>query len=379
MDNAKNQTIRVLALSTSGLGTDGISTWITDNLSLLSSKPMLFSTIIHEGTEPAIVERLNSKGIRTHSAARRARSPLRYFLQLRKILRTQNIDIIHVNGNSGTVALELLAAVGTNARTRIVHVHSTRGEYPRLDRLLRPVMNMLVTDRFACGVAAGKWLFESTDFRLLANARDFNTYRFSPQLRTTYRERYRLSERETCILHVGNFLDVKNHEFLLEAFAAAVKIDASLKLFFVGDGPTKERMVEVARRLDIHEDVKFLGQSDEVPALLSMADAFVLPSKYEGLPTVVIEAQLSGLPCLVSTTITSEVVLTPLVQTGTIESSEQWTDWMLRQIKQNRENNSSAAQLALKGHGYDLETATDRLAQIYQELYLVRRLGSATK
>lgn len=149
-------------------------------------------------------------------------------------------------------------------------------------------------DRFGRGVVDGG------KFSVLNNGIELSKYHFNPEVRSSYRQDLGIEPSIKAVCHIGRFSQQKNHLFLIRAFALALQENASLKLFLAGRGPLEKEVKSLVESLGISESVIFLGVRDDVPSLLMGMDLFVLPSRWEGFGIVAIEAQASGLPCLLS-------------------------------------------------------------------------------
>ena len=216
----------------------------------------------------------------------------------------------------------------------IVHCHATQYS----DRPLAALRNQLAClpipymncTRFACSMAAGKFLFEKSqagnhDFLVIPNAVECKRFLYNSKTRSQYRKALHL-ESSFIILHIGRFSPQKNHLFLLELFYDIEQLVPAARLLLAGDGYLKEVVEKRAYELGISNKVLFLGQRDDIPALLQAADLFVLPSLYEGLPISCMEAQAAGLPCLISDTITDEVCLNEKVQRLSLKNRKAWVE-----------------------------------------------------
>ncbi|WP_245575458.1 glycosyltransferase family 1 protein [Alkalicoccus chagannorensis] len=218
----------------------------------------------------------------------------------------------HMDQMSGMV---LGQAARAGLPVRIAHSHSTKSEGGRLKRLYKwyagKQLRTTATDRFACSTEAGEWLFEKgkRTFFVLPNTIDTDRFRYSSLDRHRMRRAWQISSKALVLVQVGRMEEPKNHEMTLRLFAALKKKRPDARLFFVGDGPEKHRLRSLAIQLQVASDVHFTGIQDHVAAYLSAADLFIMPSFHEGYPVTLIEAQVSGLPCLVSDHITKEVDL----------------------------------------------------------------------
>ena len=296
----------------------------------------------------------------------RNRHPLRYICQLAHIVRERGIEIVHAHGNSATLTAELLAAKRGGARAALPHSHNTTCNMKTLDKLLRGVFYRTGTDNIACSVAAGEWLFPNRPYTVLNNAIDTERFRFSAAMREETREQLGLSQSEFVFLHVGAFNEQKNQAFLLEAFEKLLAQKPDARLLLVGDGARRASCEARAEALGIRRQASFLGLREEIPALLSAADAFALPSLHEGLPLTLVEAQCAGLPCVVSDRVTREAALTGMVTFSPIEHAQAFADAMAGTERTRREAASAAAIARAGEAGYDVSQNAEALMRIYE-------------
>ncbi len=212
----------------------------------------------------------------------------------------------------------LVKAKKVGVPRRIAHAHNTRDIADGQVRILRHKANRiriasLATDFWACSLAAAKWCFnesqlESQRFRVVRNAVDVGRFSFDEETRTRMRRQLRLGDLPTYI-NVGRLDHQKNQAFLLEAFKELLALQPESVLLLVGGGPDEGALRAKARDLGLGDSVLFLGFRSDIPELLCSADCFMMPSLFEGLSLVLVEAQASGLPCLCSDAITPEVAI----------------------------------------------------------------------
>jgi glycosyltransferase involved in cell wall biosynthesis len=237
-----------------------------------------------------------------------------YQRELQMLFRELRWPIVHSHVNTLSV-FSLRAAKKAGVPIRIAHSHSTANPDERaktvLKNLLRTQANRYPTDRFACGKYAGEWLFgKDSDFTVVPNAIDLSRYEFSPEKRASVRAELGIDVGTFVVLHIGRFVEQKNHKYLVSLFAKLLRKKNDVVLILAGDGPLREEIERKTESLGISESVRFLGQRSDADALYSAADVFCLPSLYEGLPVVAVEAQASGLPVLMSSDVTEEAAIT---------------------------------------------------------------------
>lgn len=196
----------------------------------------------------------------------------------------------------------------------IAHSHSTKFSEKRISALRNYILSMFIrcfaTDFIACSKEAtrlfGNFVKEKDCF-ILHNAIDSYKYIYNSEQRNIIRSLYNISENETVIGHIGRFSKEKNHSFLIDIFNKYIKLNPNSRLLLVGDGNLINEIREKIKNLNLTDKVILTGSRSDIQALLSAMDIFVFPSYFEGVPVSVVEAQASGLPCILSTNITREV------------------------------------------------------------------------
>lgn len=186
----------------------------------------------------------------------------------------------------------------------------------------------------------------------LHNGIDLSLYKYSPEARAEIRREFGIAEGDLVIGHVGRFSTQKNHGFLISIFAEVIKSRPDAKLLLVGRGELEENVRALAKQLGIEASVIFAGVRSDVPKLLSAFDVFALPSLYEGMPNVIIEAQAEGVPCIISDTVTREANVTGGVAYLSITSAPSvWAEAVLAAKPFERENTSELMRKA----GYEIK------------------------
>lgn len=224
---------------------------------------------------------------------------------------------------------------------------------------------------FAVSDKAGVWLFGKKKYlegkvQVWPNAIDCRKYRYLKSVRTEVRNELGL-QNNFILMHVGNFTAPKNHYFLINVFERYHKKNPLSKLILVGgQGPDKEielNTKKMVREKGLNEFVCFLGIRNDVPRLLQAADVFVFPSLFEGLPGAVVEAQASGLPCIISDRITKEVVLLKTTQQLPITNINEWCVALDQSRKVDRIDTFDEMQKA----GFDIKALCSKLEDFYEK------------
>lgn len=320
--------MKVVFVSTTFIDKNGISTFVLNNATYFSNKLNVKTYIV----SPNIVDKytrdlLTKNNVHLVEIPFRKRKPLKYLRILLNFLRTNNFDVIHVNGNSSTMGLELFVAKLAKIPLRISHCHNTKTGYPLLNKLLKPIFNSSVNCRMACSQEAGKWLYGKKKFFIIDNGINLNEYFPSSTSREKIRERYNLTANDFVLINVGYFNYQKNQFFLIDVISS---LPSNYKLILVGEGTNLLKIKKVVEQKNLKNRVIFVGAVNNVNEFLSAADVFLLPSRYEGFPFSLVEAQAAGLPCVVSNIVTKKVNLTGMVKFCSLKDTKNWNNEILK-------------------------------------------------
>lgn len=287
-----------------------------------------------------------------------------------EILKKRHYDIIHVNTGSVWVnAVMLSMAKRHGVIRRIAHSHNAvEKQAPKKkiqEAVFRNILHSATTHFAACSRKAAEFLFErdAKKARIIRNTIQTKDYSFSMEKRNSCRKELGFSD-SFIVGHVGKFNQQKNHSFLIEVFREIVKQDSSARLLLVGTGELLEEIHQKVLAYKIEDKVCFTGATTEVSKYMCAMDVFVLPSLFEGLPIVGIEAQTSGLPCFFSDTITRETVLGGDCAFLSIDDSpQQWAEAILK-AKLNVYNRKDAWKKTVE-QGYDVSNMRQMIIELY--------------
>ena len=352
---------KVLQIVTTPMGMDGLALFPLRFAERMERVQVDFLT--YWVADESVRARVEAMGGTLYVAPSRLRHPIRYLRFAAKVVREGGYRVVHAHGNSCTLAIDLLAAKLGGATARLAHSHNTHCRYGLIHRLLRPAFDRLYTHGLACGVEAGRWLFGERPFEVVPNAIDARPFAFDPDARRSVREELNLGDGRAfgC---VAAFNEAKNHAFLLDVFARVHQREPSSTLVLAGDGALRESIEERARELGIADSVRMTGTRRDVPRLLQGMDAMLLPSLYEGLPTVALEWQCAGLPVLLSEEVTRDCAAARNVTFLPLDV-EKWTEAALDLPRVDRESASHAGREAVARAGFDLDAAAKALEEFY--------------
>lgn len=223
--------------------------------------------------------------------------------------------------------------------------------------LLRYVDVMIAPSDLAAEYTFGKRMVRKGRVHFLKNAIDLNEFSYSEISRKEIREEFGLKD-EFVIGHIGRFSEQKNHKFLVDIFAKVLENIPNAVLLLVGEGELREDIDGHVRRKGIQKNVIFAGVRKDIAKLLSAMDAFALPSLYEGMPNVIIEAQATGLPCVIADTITREADLTGLVNYVSLRGIDEWINNIEKLDCHQIERKAYVQDMQQKG--YDIEKEVEK-------------------
>lgn len=265
--------------------------------------------------------------------------------------------------------LPLKAAKKSGIPVRIAHSHSTSIDkdfkYP-LKQYFRYRLPSVVTDEFACGVDAGKFLFRNNNFTLIPNAVEAPKFYFNQNVREEVRNELHISDETFVLGHVGRISYPKNHKFLIDIFKEVQKLNPNSILLIIGTGDMEEEVKEYANQSGVNEKIRFLGNRDDAYRLYQAFDVFLLPSLFEGVPLVGVEAQFADLPCFFSDKVPVEVRFSD--KTHFIELNKSAKEWATEIVNVNIQGRNSNKSILTNAH-YNIQTAHTLLENIYISLY----------
>ncbi len=292
-----------------------------------------------------------------------------YLRVLKKEFRDNEYQIVHSHMNALSV-FPLYAAKRAGVPVRIAHSHSTagKGETKKniVKNLLRPFSRLFPTHLFACSEMAGKWLFGSkAKFEIINNAIDLSKFTYHPEIRNDVRRELGI-EGKFVVGHIGRFCYQKNHDFLIDIFKEIHDKCSNAVLIMAGEGELEPHIREKVAQMGLSDCVKFLGVRRDAPRLYQAMDVFLLPSRYEGLPVVGVEAQAAGLPLITTDLVTKETkILASTRFLNSADSVSQWADAVLDSVK-DYERHDTVQEMCQAG--FDIEAEAQKLMERYDSM-----------
>lgn len=358
--------IKVLTIATAHFENDGITNSILNYYRNIDKSKISMDFVIPNKLCDRIQNEFIKNKTKYYELPERNRKPIQYILDLKHIIQEGKYNIIHAHGSSSILLLEMYAGYLAKCNIRIAHSHNTKTNHPIINEILKNIFRRSYTEAFACGKEAGEWLFgKDKNVIIIPNGKNCEEFKFNKENREKIRKKYNLEDK-IVIGHVGRFNYQKNHEFLIDIFNNLKKKSDKYYLILAGTGKLEENIRNKVKKLGLENSVLFLGEVTNINEWLNAMDIMLLPSRFEGLPVVSIEWQISGLPCIISDKVTKEVKLTDLVQFESIDNPEKWVDKILKiQIKDRNKLNYIEE---IKKAGYDIKENAKKLEEIYYSL-----------
>lgn len=356
-------TLRILHVVTY-MGLGGLETMLMNYYRKLDREKIQFDFLVHRNEKAYYDEEIENLGGRIYRIPKLNPFSKAYKDSLKSFFKSHpEYKIVHVHQDclSGII---LKAAKECGVPVRIAHSHSSSQD-KNAKYIIKLIYKGLIpkysSHLFACGKKAGDWMFSGTKFNILNNAIDSSQYTFSQEKRDIVRKSLDIDNSKFIIGHVGRFSEPKNHSFLIKIFAEILKATDAL-LMLVGDGDLRPNIEAQAKQLGVYDKILFLGRRNDVCDIMQAMDVFVLPSKYEGFPVSVVEAQSSGLMCFISDKVPLDCRITDLVEEIPLDSSlEHWVNKILEARQLERRNTLEQ----IKSNGFDIEENAKKLTDFY--------------
>ena len=346
----------------SELDNGGVAHILYDYCSRLSDR-IDFDFVVSSSKKGMIEEQLIDLGCNVYHIPQIRGNLRKRNNELKRIIKNGEYDIVHDHSDYKGI-FTMMIAKQCHIKTRISHSHRTviseSNRHIVLYKVLIQLTKLFSTDLCACGndAAIGVWgnrTFNTGKVFIVRNGIDVDKYEFSQKNRDDYRSKLKVGD-SILICNVGRFVFQKNQEFLVKIMGALIEKNKDVMLALIGNGEDEDRIKRIVELNGLNNHVLFLGSRNDVPQLLSAMDVFVLPSRYEGLPIVLVEVQANGLPAVVSSAVTKEICLLDNIQYLSLEESPQkWADVILEIANRRINSNEKLEVYNIKNNCYDLE------------------------
>lgn len=328
-----------------GFNYGGIESVVNNIYKKIDKKKIIFDFLIETNVDNQMLKKFEKNGSKIYKIDKLSKKNLfTYSEQIRNIFKENKYDIVHSHCYlKGYFVLK--EAKKANVDMRIYHVHTSKEEKMKHQipsYVLRKFQLLYATHYFACSDKAAKFVFSKKSIRegkvtYIENGIENDKFIYSQESRDKIRKELNLEDK-LVLGHVGRFVKAKNHKFIIETFNNVYKKNVNSRLLLVGTGPLEEEVKKYVKQLGIEEQVHFMGERSDINEILCGLDIFLLPSLYEGLPVVIVEAQYNGLRCLVSDKVTQQVAISDQISYITIDNVEEWEKNVLDNQQHVRES-----------------------------------------
>lgn len=368
---------RVLFVCGGPLDYGGISSWMFNYITHIDPSRVQFDFAVHGLERGPREEEAEVLGAKVWHVPYKRQDYAENQAALKKIFASGAYPIVHahLDGMNGYV---LGLAKEAGVPVRISHCHNTQYLTTNPLRMLlhtatKKRIPSVATHLFACSEAAARFFYgdalvRAGRTRVIKNAIDLDRFRFDPVARADIRGQLGLAEDAFAVGHIGRFEHQKNHAFLLRAFRKLKDIRSDAVLLLAGDGVLRADIEHDISALGLDGAVRLLGYRPDADKLYSAFDAFALPSRFEGLGIVLVEAQMSGLKCLASKAVPCDAAI---MDCTFLELDEQlWANALSEISTGDQSAQRAAARAAFVTAGYDIGREAQKLSDFYEELPL---------
>lgn len=346
----------------------GLETMLMNYYRNIDRDEIQFDFLTHRPERSDYDDEIESLGGKMYYAPRLyPQNYVAYFRYMKQFFRDHpEYKIVHSHIGSMSF-LPLLAAKKANIPIRIAHSHNTSIERDfkyALKQVFRLGIPYVANQYYACGEEAGRFLFGKRKFVFIPNSIDSSNFVYNEQIRKMKRKELGITD-EYVVGHVGRFSYQKNHKMLINIFERVLEKNQDSFLLLVGVGEKEQEIRSQVKNTGIEEKVKFLGNRSDVNELYQAMDVFVMPSYFEGLPVVGVEAQFAGLPCIFSDKVPNEVKLTDAVDFISLkETPKKWAEMVCKCSVYDRNKGA----LSLSSSAFEIKNSAPTLAGKYVKL-----------
>lgn len=294
---------------------------------------------------------------------------IKYYLFWKKFYKENSFDVIYYNTCDIVSVDQLKFAKAANIPVRIIHSHNTNVQFKKkffhkiMEQRHKKNIRKYATNLLACSETAGNWMFPYDEYKIIKNGIDVNKYKYNSNFRVMCRESIKIND-ECLIGCVGRLDEQKNPFFSINILKELIKINNNVRLVFIGDGSLRQKLNNEVNKLGLSKYCYILGAKDNVNEWYSAFDCLLMPSLFEGLPFALVEAQASGLPCVVSSNVSREANLTNLVKFVSLNDDVSiWVEKILASCKQERIEKTKQ----LTDAGYSIKNTAKMISSIIEE------------
>ena len=345
----------------------GVETYILAIYRHCDREKLQFDFLSYEKINEEYEQEIKNLGGQVFYLPTKRKNVMQHYKMLDKIFSKGNYVGVYYQCNRKLYTLDIFKyAKKYNVPVRAIHSHnSTQPPMSLLEKIrsfsVERKIDKFITHRFACSEDAGKWMFANKQYKVIKNAIDTTVFFYDTEARKNKRKELGLDDK-LIIGTVGRLSDQKNPFYVVEIVKELCKLTDDVRFVHIGDGELQEIVKKKIKEYSLTDKYLLLGLQDEISAYMNAMDYFILPSKFEGFPIVLVEAQATGLHCAVSDRITNSCDLTGNIEFLPIDAApKKWAEDILKNIEYNRKN--CAQEIAEKG--YNINCTAKEIQKVF--------------
>lgn len=354
MKNLDEKKVRVLEIA-HGLAPGGIESFLLNVFENIDKDKIEISFALACEGKQFYEDRVLRQGANVYhtSDLNGVKNIVSHFLKLIKLLKKEGpFDVVHTNIDFFN-GVNLLAAFIARVPIRISHSHNTNSAHARTvgaklsiriyRKIMRSIINILATEKLGCSKAANLYMYgdKVKDTIVINNGIDFNKFRFNNEISD-----FNVDKNKINFITVGRMCEQKNSFFIVKVMNELIKLNNKFHLYWIGKGPQEGEVRNLVKKYRLQDNITLLGSRKDVPDIMTKMDFVIFPSKWEGLPVTLIEAQVANLPCFISDKITDEADLGLCTVISLDKNEEEW---------------AKTINLCIKGSNHNKEVVQDRI------------------
>lgn len=358
----------------SGIRGGGVEQLLINYTNLLNSRFNYDEIIVYQHhPDQVCIQKLEEAGNKCIRIADKRKNPLKNLMDTYKIIKHEKPDIVHCHMSLLNI-FPLIIAKFCNVKIRISHSHTSVGgpNFGILTPIIKKAIVFFSTNLLACGYDAGKYLYGNNKFKIVRNAINVDAFLNNDVEILDLKGKLNIPINGIVIGNIGRFVKQKNHERLIKLFYTFHSKHVNSYLLLIGSGELEAKIKKQVSELHLEKYVRFLGSISDVSDYYKVMDLFLLPSLYEGLPVVSIEAQATGIPTILSSNIDKDSVILETTKSLNLNLSDDiWVENMEELLCTTRENKENIKEILIR-KGYSINSSFKKLNNYYLELLRVK-------
>lgn len=352
-----------------GLKSGGAESVIYNYCSAVNSDKYEWYLLYQHEPSKKNIDEFKNIGFHLKRIPSKAKHPIKNYKETYKFLKNNKIDVVHCHMTLMNF-IPLIAAKKLKIKVRICHSHNSDIRKKNIIvKMIEKVLKVLciknATHLVACGKEAGKYMFGNNEFQILHNAMNLNKYQYSEKNRKKIRKNYNITNENFVIGHIGRFTKQKNQIFIIELFKKIYEEDKNFVLFLIGDGEQRKFIIDKIKEYGLEKNIILPGILNNTNEIYSAFDVFILPSLWEGLPVVSIEAQASGLQTILSNNIDKKAIIEKEKCTMLDLDIKKWKKQILEE--KNKKSSRDININLFINKNLDIKTEVNKIEKIYDE------------